>query len=68
MNKNINKWKSGKAFTFVEQYKLKALLNREQDLRNNKNFENPNYKSSRHIADDKCNIKYRHMIKTNKML
>ena len=44
MNKNINKWKSGKAFTFVEQYKLKALLNREQDLRNNKNFENPNYR------------------------
>ena len=44
MNKNINKWKSGKAFTFVEQYKLRALLNREQDLRNNKNFENPNYR------------------------
>ena len=44
MNKNINKWKSGKAFTFVEQYKLKALLNREQDLRNNKNFESPNYR------------------------
>jgi len=44
MNKNINKWNTNKAFTFVEQYKLRALLNREQDLKNNKNFENPNYR------------------------
>ena len=45
-NKKIfNKaWQSTKYFTLVEQYKLKALLNREQDLRNNKNFENPNYR------------------------
>ena len=44
MTKNINKWKSNKAFTFVEQYKLRALLNHEQDLKNNKNFESPNYR------------------------
>ena len=44
MTKNINKWKSNKAFTLVEQYQLRVLLNREQDLRNNKNFENPNYR------------------------
>ena len=43
--KNFNKaWQSTKYFTLVEQYKLKALLNREQDFRNNKNFENPNYR------------------------
>ena len=48
MNKNINKWKSGKAFTFVEQYKLKALLNREQDLRNNPLLENDYYSPANH--------------------
>ena len=44
MTKNINKWKSNKSFTLVEQYQLRVLLNREQDLRNNKNFENPSYR------------------------
>tara|TARA_R100000687_G_scaffold51943_1_gene41409 strand:+ start:991 stop:1224 length:234 start_codon:yes stop_codon:yes gene_type:complete len=45
-NKKIfNKaWQSTKYFTLVEQYKLKALLNREQDFKNNKNFESPNYR------------------------
>ena len=43
--KNFNKaWQSTKYFTLVEQYKLKALLNREQDFKNNKNFESPNYR------------------------
>ena len=55
MNKNINKWNTNKAFTFVEQYKLRALLNREQDLRNNKNFENPNYRpASNSSTIEKC--------------
>ena len=45
-NKKIfNKaWQSTKYFTFVEQYKLRALLNYEQDLKNNKNFESQNYR------------------------
>ena len=43
MIKNIKKWKSGKAFTMVEQYYLKALLNREQDLKNNSNLETNKY-------------------------
>ena len=44
MIKNINKWKSNKSFTLVEQYQLRVLLNREQDFKNNKNFESPNYR------------------------
>ena len=44
MNKNINKWKSNKSFTLVEQYQLRVLLNREQDFKNNKNFESPSYR------------------------
>ena len=45
-NKKIfNKaWQSTKYFTLVEQYKLRVLLNREQDFKNNKNFESPNYR------------------------
>jgi len=43
--KNFNKaWQSTKYFTLVEQYKLRVLLNREQDFKNNKNFESPNYR------------------------
>ena len=37
------KWKTGKAFTIVEQRYLKALLNREQDLKNNSNLETNKY-------------------------
>jgi hypothetical protein len=43
MIKNIKQWNSGKAFTMVEQYYLKALLNREQDKKNNPLVENDYY-------------------------
>ena len=44
MNKNIKQWNSGRAFTMVEQYYLKALLNRLQDLKNNSQLESDYYK------------------------
>ena len=43
MYKKIKQWKTGRAFTMVEQYYLKALLNREQDLKNNSNLETNKY-------------------------
>ena len=42
MNTN-KKWNRNKALTMVEQYQVRALLNREQDLKNNKSFESPHY-------------------------
>ena len=36
-------WKTGRAFTMVEQYYLKALLNRKQDLKNNSLLDNDYY-------------------------
>ena len=36
-------WKTGKAFTMVEQRYLKAMLNAEQDYKNNPNFETNKY-------------------------
>ena len=43
MHKKIKQWKTGRAFTMVEQYYLKALLNRKQDLKNNPNLETNKY-------------------------
>ena len=37
-------WSTGKALTRVEQIQFMANAKREQDLKNNKNFENPFYK------------------------
>tara|TARA_R110002167_G_scaffold23954_2_gene84962 strand:+ start:297 stop:485 length:189 start_codon:yes stop_codon:yes gene_type:complete len=36
-------WNTGKAFTMVEQYYLKAMLNAEQDYKNNPNFDTNKY-------------------------
>ena len=44
MIKNIKQWNSGRAFTMVEQYYLKALLNRLQDLKNNPELKSDYFK------------------------
>ena len=45
------KWSTGKAFTIVEQRYLKALLNREQDLKNNSNLETNKYATNQSAID-----------------
>ena len=44
MHKKIKQWNSGRALTRVEQIQFMANAKREQDLKNNKNFESPFYK------------------------
>ena len=43
-------WSTGKALTRVEQIQFMANAKREQDLKNNKNFENPFYKPTSNSA------------------
>ena len=43
-------WKTGRALTRVEQLEFMRLAKHEQDLKNNKNFENPFYKPTSNSA------------------
>ena len=47
---NKKQWSTGKALTRVEQIQFMANAKREQDLKNNKNFENPFYKPTSNSA------------------
>ena len=43
-NMKTKQWNKNKALTMVEQYQVRALLNRLQDLKNNSQLESDYYK------------------------
>ena len=50
MHKKIKQWSTGKALTRVEQLEFMINAKREQDYKNNPNFENEHYQPASNSA------------------